>query len=95
MMEMDQAESTDPSFLREITGRTLSCLAAQAYNRLGVFIGPIISGLKILVSKSTDLATNQQLDKPKIDLKPEFVDTCAKFLQNLPKLKVITPFPKE
>ena len=94
-MEMDQSEFTDPSFLREITCRTLSRLAAQPYYRLVVFIGPIISGLKILVSRSTEMATNQQLDKPLLDLEPEFVDTCAKFLQNLPKLKVITPFPKE
>ena len=60
-----------------------------------MFIGPIISGIKILVSRSTEIATNQQLDKPLVDLDPEFVDTSAKFLQNLPKMKTIKPFPKE
>ena len=74
---MDQAEFNDPPFLREITRRTLSHSAAQAYNRLGVFIGPIICGPKILVSRSTEIANNQQLDKPIIDLEPEFVDTST------------------
>ena len=70
LMEMDQAEFTDPSFVREITRCTLSRLAAQAYDRLGVFIGPIISCLTILVSRSTEIATIRQLDKPLIDLEP-------------------------
>ena len=35
LMDMDAGEFTDPSFQRGITGRTLSRLAAQAYDRLG------------------------------------------------------------
>ena len=43
LMNMSPGEFTDPSFQREITRRTLSRLAAQAYDRLGIFIGPIIT----------------------------------------------------
>ena len=35
------------------------------------------------------------MDKPLVTVKSDFVNTCAKFLQNLPKLKLIKAFPKE
>ena len=59
-------------FLVGITRRVLSRLAVQAYDRLGLFIGPIISGLKILVSRSTELSTATQLDKSLNTVDPEF-----------------------
>ena len=70
-------------------------MAAQAYDRLGLFLGPIISGLKILVSRSTELSTSTQLDKSLAKVDTEFVTTCGKFLKDLPNLKNLKPHPKE
>ena len=93
-MDMKPEEFTE-SFLAGITRRVLSRLAAQAYDRLGLFIGPIISGLKILVSRSTELSTATQLDKSLAKVDMEFVNTCGKFLKDLPNLKKLKPHPKE
>ena len=62
---LNDADFLEPSFLSGISRRILLRVCAQAYDRLGAMLAPIIAGLKILVSRSTDsLAiknwTNQQ-----------------------------------
>ena len=89
-MEMKPDEFTGEAFLAGITRRILSRLAVQAYDRLGLFIGPIISGLKILVSRSTELSTATQLDKSLAKVDMEFVNTCGKY----PTLRNYNPIRK-
>ena len=59
-----------------------------------MFLGPITTGLKILVSRSTELCTASQLDKSIITVDPEFANTCSKFLKDLPNLKNLKPHSK-
>ena len=55
-------------FMRGITRRTLSRLCAQAYERLGIFLNPMIAGLKLLLSRSCELANTMEIDKPLVDI---------------------------
>lgn len=66
----------------------------QCYDRLGIFLGPITTGLKILVSRSTELCTTTQLDKSIQKIDTEFVSTRSKFLKDLPNLKKLKPHAK-
>ena len=94
-MEMEEKDFlADPFGWGLTTRRILSRLAAQCYDRLGLFLGPITTGLKILVSRSTELVSVTQLDKPIKTVDPEFVTTCCKFLKDLPNLKNLKPHSK-
>ena len=53
IIEMEESEFRTEPFWGGITQRVLSRLAAQCYDRLGLFLGPLTTGLKILVSRST------------------------------------------
>ena len=55
-------------FMEGITRRTLSRLCAQAYDRLGIFLNPMIAGLKILLSWSCELASTMEIDKPLVNI---------------------------
>ena len=83
LMGMKKEDFEDKLFRVDITRRTMSRLCAQAYNRIGWMLGPIISGLKILVSKSTELTSAKELDKPLDKVDKGFVDICIKFLHGI------------
>ena len=72
----------------------MSGVCAQAYDQLGALLATIIAELKILVSQSTEITSNQELDHPIEQVDKPFDDTCTKLLQNLPKVKDIEPFNK-
>ena len=78
----------------KITRRLLSRLCAQSYDRLGIFMSCITTGLKILTSRSCELASITEMD---IDLKEkdaDFVKVVKNFLKNLKLVHTILPLPQ-
>ena len=78
----EYAEDDDSFLLEEkVTRRLLSCLCAQSYVRLGVLMSCMSIGLRILTSRSCELADISVLD---LDLNlrdPDFVQVAKKFLK--------------
>ena len=60
-----------------ITRMTFLRLSAQTYSRLGNLLGPLITAIKILASRSCELAGNNELEVDLKDRDEQFV-TFAK-----------------
>ena len=69
----------------KITRMTFLRLSAQTYSRLGNLLGPLITGIKILASRSCELAGIHELE---VDL------SSRGFIINLKKVKEIRPFAR-
>ena len=67
----------------------MSRVCAQAYDRLGEILGPIITGLKIVTSRTEEL-TEAAI---KMDV-PDFMGKKVKFMRVLPETKNIKPFKR-
>ena len=78
----------------QITRMTFLRLSAQTYSRLGNLLGPLITAIKILASRSCELAG---INESEVDLKDrdeEFVTFAKEFIVNLRKVKQIRPFAR-
>ena len=69
---LDECVVDGDSFFGEIkvTRRLLSRLCAQSYDQLGIFMSCITTGLKILTSRSCELASKTEMD---IDLEKKML----------------------
>ena len=86
---------SDSSFLRGITRRVLSRLTAQVYTRTGRCLGPMVSTIKILLSRACEISPGTtDIDKSLLPLDEEFTRLCGKILQSMSKYKNILPFPR-
>ena len=54
----------------------------------------MIAGLKILLSRSCELANTMEIDKPLVEIDKEFVKTATKFLIGAKDVRKIIPFDK-
>jgi hypothetical protein len=50
---------------------------------LGAVLGPIIEGLKTIASRSTEIASYQETDKPIKQVDKPLLETYTKIMQNL------------
>ena len=78
----------------KITRMTFLRLAAQTYSRLGNLLGPLITCIKILASRSCELAGVQELDEDLSIRDKSFVEFARTFIINLKKVKEIRPFKR-
>ena len=69
-------------------------LSAQTYSRLGNLLGPLITAIKILASRSCELAGINELDVDLEDRDAQFVKFAREFIVNLRKVKQIKPFAR-
>ena len=91
---LNECVENENSFFEEIkvTRRLLSRLCAQSYDRLGIFMSCITTGLKILTSRSCELVSITEMD---VDLKEkdaDFVKVVRNFLKNLKLVHSILPY---
>ena len=77
-----------------ITRMTFLRLSAQTYSRLGNLLGPLITAIKILASRSCELAGINELDVDLEDRDAQFVKFAREFIVNLRKVKQIKPFAR-
>ena len=75
----------------KITRRFLSRLCAQSYDRLGIFMSCITTGLKILTSRSCELASITEMDIDLEEKDADFVKVVGNFLKNLKLVHTILP----
>ena len=69
-------------------------LSAQTYRRLGNLLGPLITGIKILASRSCELAGIHELEEDLSSRDESFVEFARGFIINLKKVKEIRPFAR-
>ena len=69
-------------------------LSAKTYLRLGNLLGPLITAIKILASRSCELAGINELDVDLEDRDAQFVKFAREFIVNLRKVKQIKPFAR-
>ena len=69
-------------------------LSAQTYSRLGNLLGPLITAIKILASRSCELAGVHELEVDLEDRDNEFVKFAREFIVNLKNVKHIKPFAR-
>ena len=69
-------------------------LSAQTYSRLGNLLGPLITAIKILASRSCELARINELEVDLKDRDEQFVTFAKEFIINLRKVKQIRPFAR-
>ena len=48
LMDMEPTDIETKAFAWQLTRRNISRICAQAYDRLGAMLGPVITGLKIV-----------------------------------------------
>ena len=86
-------EMTDEEILQAKVSR-LTCmrLTAQSYNRLQDILCPLITSIKIITSRSCELASIKELDLDLSTRDPEFVMTVKRFAIKLKKITEIRPF---
>ena len=77
-----------------ITRMTFLRLSAQTYSRLGNLLGPLITAIKSLASRSCELAGVHELEVDLKDRDEEFVKFAKEFIVNLTNVKQIRPFPR-
>ena len=95
LMEMLPSDIEDKTFAWGLTRRNVSIVCPQAYNRLGAMLGPIITGLKIVTSRTAELTEAAvEMDVPVAKKDPDFTETMVKFMKVLPESKNIKPFPR-
>ena len=80
--------------LLSTTRMTFLRLSAQTYSRLGNLLGPLITTIKILASRSCELAGINELEVDLKDRDEEFVTFAKEFIVNLRKVKQIRPFAR-
>ena len=78
----------------KITHMTFLRLSAQTYSRLGNLLGPLITAIKILASRSCELAGIHELEVNLEDRDGPFVAFAKEFIINLRKVKQIRPFAR-
>merc|ERR1711888_205233 len=76
----------------KITRMTFLRLSAQTYLRLGNLLGPLITAIKILASRSCELAGVHELEVDLEDRDKEFDKFAREFIVNLKNVKHIRPF---
>ena len=76
----------------KITRMTFLRLSAQTYSRLGNLLGPLITGTKILASRSSELAEIHEVDLSSRD--ESFVEFSRGFIINLKRVNEIRPFAR-
>ena len=74
-----------------ITHHALSLLAAQLYDRSGRLLGPAITTMKVLLSRSCEIMPYAELDKPIIEKDKEFAELITRVLESCKKWKTIKP----
>ena len=85
----------EPAFLSGISRRVLSRLTAQVYSRTGRCLGPMVSTIKILLSRACEISPGTtDIDKSLFHLDETFTRLCGKVLQAMAKYKEILPFPR-
>ena len=78
----------------KITRMTFLRLSVQTYSRLGNLLGPLITGIKILASRSCELAGIHELEEDLSSRDESFVEFARGFIINLKKVKEIRPFAR-
>ena len=85
----------DSSFLMRITRRVLSRLTAQVYTRTGRCLGPMVSSIKILLSRACEISPGTgDIDRSLFHLDENFTRLCGRVLQNMARYREILPFPR-
>ena len=74
-----------------ITRHALSRLAAQLYDRSGRLLGPAITTMKVLLSRSCEIMPYDELDKTIQEKDKEFADLIVRVLKSCKKWKTIKP----
>ena len=77
-----------------ITRMTFLRLSAQTYNKLANLLGPLIFSLKVLSSRSCELASVDELEMDLSETDPDFVKYAKQFILNLKRIDEITPFKR-
>ena len=67
---------------------------AQCYDRLGIFMPTLATGLKILTSRACEITTIRELDEDLGEKDKTSTETARRFLMNLTKIKEIDALPK-
>ena len=93
---LDECVVDNDSFFGEIkvTRRLLPRICAQSYDRLGIFMSCITTGLKILTCHSCELASINEMDLDLKEKDADFVRVTKNFLQNLQLVHTILPLPQ-
>ena len=77
-----------------ITRMTFLRLSAQTYNKLANLLGPLILSLKVLSSRSCELASVDELELDLTERDPDFTKYARQFILNLQRIKEIVPFKR-
>ena len=86
---------SDKAFLEGISRRVLSRLTAQVYSRTGKCLGPMVTTIKILLSRACELSPGiLDIDKSLYNIDEEFTKLCGKILLAMSKYKDIKEFPR-
>ena len=72
-----------------ITRHAISRLAAQLYDRSSRLLGPVITTMKVLLSRSCEIMSYDELDLPIQNKDKEFVDLIVRVLESCKKWKTI------
>ena len=74
-----------------ITRHAISRLAAQLFDRSGRLLGPVITTMKVLLSRSCEIMSYDELDMPIQEKDKEFSDLIVRVLESCKNWKSIMP----